>query len=70
MPRQRVRYISSGVCFDPEVMAYIRRLCEEEERPQSYIINKIIREHAARQGIPLPKRMAHDSSDLDREPVQ
>jgi hypothetical protein len=35
-------------------MAFIRRLAREEERNQSTVINRIIRDFAQRRGEPLP----------------
>ena len=56
MPRQKKYpdgYVTTGVVFEPEVMAFIKRLAREEERNQSTVINRIIRDFARRQGEPL-----------------
>ena len=53
MPRQKKYpdgYVTTGVVFEPEVMAFIKRLAREEERNQSTVINRIIRDFAQRQG--------------------
>jgi hypothetical protein len=36
------------------VLDYLRDIAERDERDRSYCINQIVREHAARQGQPLP----------------
>jgi hypothetical protein len=36
------------------VINYLRLLCEKLERDRSYCINQIVREHADRNGCPLP----------------
>jgi hypothetical protein len=38
------------------VIDYVRQLADEEERAQSTVINRIIREHAERHGRPLPRK--------------
>ena len=49
MPRKKPNgYITSGVNFEPEVLAYLEKLCEEDDRTRSYVVNKIIKDHAAR----------------------
>jgi hypothetical protein len=37
---------AAGVAFDPDVLEYLRRLCAEQQRDRSFIINAIIRHHA------------------------
>lgn len=46
--------IGSGVRFEKEVLEYLDRIAKQEERTRSQVINRIIKEHAARHGIPLP----------------
>jgi hypothetical protein len=50
-PRQEK--IPASVNFDPAVISYLDTICEEEERSRSFVVNKIIREHAARTGSPI-----------------
>lgn len=47
MPRKKPNgYITSGVNFEPDVLSYLEKLCEEEDRSRSHIINMIIKEYA------------------------
>ena len=49
MPRKKLSgYITSGVNFEPDVLAYLEKLCEAEDRSRSHIVNKIIKEYAER----------------------
>lgn len=45
---------SAGVSLDVSVLNYLRDLAEKEDRDRSFCINQIVREHAARNGSPLP----------------
>jgi hypothetical protein len=45
---------TAGVSLEVVVLDYLRDLAERDERDRSYCINQIVREHAARQGQPLP----------------
>lgn len=40
----------AGVTFEPEVLAYLEILGEEQERSRSWLINRLVKEHAERQG--------------------
>jgi len=51
-PKRRTR--SAGVTFEIPVLDYLRELALQQVRDRSYCINQIIREHAARNGRPLP----------------
>ena len=44
---------SSGVSLEVAVYDYLGELAERDERDRSYCINRIVREHAAREGTPL-----------------
>jgi predicted transcriptional regulator len=46
--RRRTR--STGVTLELAVLAYLRELAEKEDRNRSFCINKIVREHAERNG--------------------
>ena len=62
MPRKRsTPYVSSGVNFDPDVLEYVDRLAEEDERTRSQIINRIIKEHARTKGHALASQAKQDS---------
>jgi hypothetical protein len=46
--RRRTR--STGVTLELVVLEYLRELAEKEDRNRSFCINKIVREHAERNG--------------------
>ena len=52
--RKRRSTRSTGVTLELVVLEYLRELAEKDDRDRSYCINEIVREHAARQGRPLP----------------
>ena len=55
MPRKKPSgYTTAGVNLEPDVMAYLTQICEEEDRTRSYMVNKIIREHIKRTGFQAP----------------
>ena len=55
MPRKRpFKVTTAGVNFDPAVIEYLERLCAQEDRSRSFMINQIVREHAERNGTPIP----------------
>ena len=45
---------SAGVSLELEVVEYLREVAARQERDRSYCINQIVREHAERNGQPLP----------------
>jgi len=49
-------YVSTGVNLETEVVEYLDRLATQEERPRSFIINRIIRDYAERTGTPLLRK--------------
>ena len=51
-PRRPTR--STGVTLELAVLEYLRELAEKDDRNRSFCINKIVREHAERNGKPLP----------------
>lgn len=53
-PASRTPKAQTGVSLDVEVLKYLDRLAEEDDRDRSYIINRIVREHAASNGTPIP----------------
>lgn len=55
MTTRRRRYArSAGVRLDLVVLDYLEELAEREDRDRSSCINRIVREHAERNGRPLP----------------
>jgi metal-responsive CopG/Arc/MetJ family transcriptional regulator len=44
----------TGVSLDVEVLKYLDHVASSDDRDRSYIINRIIREHAERNGTPIP----------------
>jgi len=49
---------TSGVSFDPDVLEYLQLLGEQHQRPRSFIINAIVREHAQRTRDKKPSPVA------------
>ena len=45
---------SAGVMLEIPVLNYLRDLAEKADRDRSFCINQIVREHAERNGSPLP----------------
>ena len=45
---------STGVTLEVVVLDYLRELAERADRDRSFCINQIVREHAERNGHPLP----------------
>ena len=45
---------STGVTLEVAVLDYLRELAEKDDRDRSFCINQIVREHAERNGCPLP----------------
>lgn len=44
----------AGVILEVPVFEYLEQIAERENRDRSFCINVIVREHAARNGCPLP----------------
>jgi predicted transcriptional regulator len=55
--------VPTSVNFDPAVIDYLDRICTSEERSRSYVVNRIIKEHAERQGIALAAGSAENRSE-------
>ena len=51
-PKRSTR--STGVTLEISVLNYLRNLADKADRDRSFCINQIVREHAARNGCPLP----------------
>ena len=45
---------STGVTLELVVLEYLQELAEKDDRDRSFCINQIVREHAERNGHPLP----------------
>ena len=45
---------STGVTLELAVLEYLREVAEKADRDRSFCINQIVREHAKRNGRPLP----------------
>lgn len=55
MTTRRKRFTrSTGVTLEIPVLNYLRELSEKQDRDRSFCINRIVREHAERNGQPLP----------------
>ena len=48
--------VTTGVSFHPAVIEYLDHTCYHEGCDRSARINRIVREHAATTGTPLPDR--------------
>lgn len=69
--RKRKITKTAGVVLEIPVLDYLRQLGERDERDRSYCINRIVREHAQREGCPLPsahERPADDPPSRPEEP--
>ena len=54
MTRKRRMTRSTGVTLELAVLDYLAELAQREDRDRSFCINRIVREHAQRNGRPLP----------------
>lgn len=54
MTRRRRLTRSTGVTLELAVLDYLAELAQREDRDRSFCINQIEREHAQRNGRPLP----------------
>ena len=52
--RKRRLTRSTGVTLEVAVLDYLSELAEKDDRDRSFCINQIVREHAERNGCPLP----------------
>lgn len=60
MPRGRAKSTGktvrpAGVTFEEGVLDYLESLSEKEDRSRSWLINRMVKEHAAKHGIDLSK---------------
>ena len=60
-------YVSTGVNLETEVVEFLDRLAAQEERPRSFIINRIVRDYAVLTGTPLMRKGTEDASIVLRE---
>ena len=63
MTRRKRLTRSTGVMLEIPVLNYLRDLAEKEDRDRSFCINQIVREHAERQGRPLPSAAQPTAQD-------
>ena len=54
MARRKRFTRSTGVTLEIPVLNYLQDIAEKEDRDRSFCINEIVREHAERNGHPLP----------------
>lgn len=45
--------VPAGVTFEPPVLAYLDGLAEEAERSRSWLLNRLVKEHARKNGVEL-----------------
>ena len=65
--RKRRATRSAGVTLEVVVVDYLRELAEKEDRDRSFCINQIVREHAARNGRPLPPDPGPARTEVEKE---
>lgn len=58
MPRGRAKSTGktvkpAGVTFEEPVLEYLEALSEREDRSRSWLINRMVKEHAERNGVDL-----------------
>ncbi len=58
MPRGRAKSTGktvkpAGVTFESGVLDYLEQLSSQEDRSRSWLINRIVKEHAAKNGIAI-----------------
>ena len=58
MPRGRAKSTGktvkpAGVTFEAGVLDYLEQLSDQEDRSRSWLINRIVKEHAAKNGIQI-----------------
>ena len=51
--RTMSRKVQTGVTLDRPVIEYPDQIAKEEERTRSMVINRIVKDHAKRQGTPV-----------------
>ena len=51
--RRKRRVRSTGVSMELDILRYLDRFAERQNKDRSFIINQIVREHAERQGVAL-----------------
>ncbi len=47
------RKLATSVTFEPGVVEYLDAIAEQEERTRSQVINRIVKEHAQKNGTTL-----------------
>lgn len=58
MPRGRAKSTGktvkpAGVTFETGVLDYLEKLSSQEDRSRSWLINRIVKEHAAKHGVSI-----------------
>jgi predicted transcriptional regulator len=54
--KKKTKRIYTGVTLEPDVIAYLESLGEQEDRDRSWLINAIVREHAKRFSKVKPRK--------------
>jgi hypothetical protein len=54
----------AGVTFEPGVLDYLELLRDREERSRSWLINRMVKDHAATSGIDIASLGANQSSQM------
>ena len=67
MPRGRTKttgrtVVAAGVTFEPPVLEYLEQLAREPERSRSWLLNRIVKDYAKRQGVDLASQAAQNAA--------
>ncbi len=57
------RKVQTGVTLDRPVIEYLDQIAKEEERTRSMVINRIVKDHAKRQGTPVDSNNGEPQRD-------
>lgn len=54
----------AGVTFEPGVLEYLELLRDREERSRSWLINRMVKDHAATSGIDIAALASKETSQM------
>ncbi|MEI7578345.1 MAG: hypothetical protein WCK51_15765 [Armatimonadota bacterium] len=54
----------AGVTFEPGVLEYLELLRDREERSRSWLINRMVKDHAASSGIDITSLASNQASQM------
>ena len=53
-PASKTKKMTTGVSLELPVVQYLDEIANSDDRDRSYVINRIVREHAQSKGTPIP----------------